>query len=75
MALDPVHDILPGLPIFTEDGIEVGKVKEIAPDRIKVDVSLLADYWVSREHVLSFTAERVTLDVPSGEIDTVKLKD
>jgi hypothetical protein len=75
MALDPVHDIMPGLPVFSEDGLEVGKVKEIAPDRIKVDVSLLPDFWVSREHVLSFTAERVTLDVPGGQIDTVKLRD
>lgn len=73
MTMDPVHEILPGLPVYAEDGQEIGKVKEVAPDRIKVDAPLKTDYWVSRRHVLSFTTERVTLDVPSGEVDSVKL--
>jgi len=69
MPTDPVHDLAPGLPVFTLDGEKIGSVKEVTPDAIKVDAPLRPDYWLPRARVLSFTNERVTLDVNHADLD------
>jgi hypothetical protein len=69
MQLDPVSDIKLGLPVYSQEGKELGHVREVTPDAIKIDVLLRPDYWISRDHVLSFTAERVTLDFDSGLLE------
>jgi hypothetical protein len=62
MAMDPVHDIHVGLEVHTFDGQRLGLVKEVTATGIKVDAPLRPDYWLSRDRVLSFTNERVTMD-------------
>jgi hypothetical protein len=72
VTLDPVHDIHPGLPIHTLDGEEIGTVKELTADLLKVDAPLHPDYWLGRADVLSFTNERVTLSFNHAELDEHK---
>ena len=67
--MDPVHDISPGHAVFTEDGHQLGEVKQIDDHLIKVDAPLHPDYWLSRDDVLSFTNERVTLSFPLDDLD------
>lgn len=73
MAMDPVHDLAPGLEIFALDGEKIGSVKEVTPDAIKVDAPLRPDYWLPRARVLSFTNERVTLDVNHADLDAHRI--
>ena len=68
MAMDPVHDITPGLPVHTEDGEKIGTVKEVSMAAFKVDVPMRPDFWLSRDRVLSFTNERVTMDFSHDDL-------
>jgi hypothetical protein len=68
MATDPVHDIRPGLEVHTEDGERIGNVKEVTPDDIKVDAPMRPDFWLSRDRILSFTNQRVTMDFQHADL-------
>lgn len=72
MAMDPVHDIILGLPVFTQSGEQIGSVKEVTPHAIKIDAPLQPDYWLSREQVMSFTTERVTLTIEKDHLSDYK---
>ena len=73
MAMDPTADIKVGTSIFTRDGEPIGSVGELQGDYIKVNVALQPDYWVRRSSVLSFTIDRVTLDVDRDGLDEHKV--
>jgi hypothetical protein len=73
MAMDPVHGIRPGLEVHTEDGEKIGSVKEVTPAEIKIDAPMRPDYWLSRDHVLSYTNERVTMDFAHADLDRYTL--
>lgn len=68
MAMDPVHEIRPGLEVHTEDGERIGSVKEVTPADIKVDAPMRPDFWLSRDHILSYTNERVTMDFQHADL-------
>jgi len=69
MVMDPAADIHINTPVFAHDGVQIGQVKEVTPNAIKVDAPLRPDYWIERTHVVSFTSERVTVDFESSLID------
>jgi len=73
MRLDPVHTIPVGAPIYTEDGEQIGHVREVDGAFLKVDVALQPDYWLPTSAVLSYTAERVTLAFKRDELGDRKL--
>ncbi|MGI8551115.1 MAG: DUF2171 domain-containing protein [Dehalococcoidia bacterium] len=73
MAMDPVHEIIVGSPVFTENGDEVGRVKELRGDYVKIDAPMQVDYWLRTESVLSFTAERVTLNCDKAHLADLKV--
>ncbi|MGD9891743.1 MAG: PRC-barrel domain-containing protein [Dehalococcoidia bacterium] len=68
MAMDPVHDIRPGLEVHSEDGERLGTIKEVTPAAIKVDAPMRPDFWLPRDHVLSYTNERVTMDFAHADL-------
>lgn len=70
---DPVSDLKPGLPVYTSDNHQIGTVKEVADGSFKVDAPMRPDYWLRRDAVLSFSAERVTLDVEQDRLNDVKV--
>lgn len=79
MTMDPISDIKPGLPVYTQDGAQIGEVKQVRDAFFKVNAPMQPDYWLPRSAVLAFTIERVTLrfvkdrlgdhkvEVPNGE--------
>jgi len=69
MTIDPAADIHIGTLVYGQGGRQMGQVKEVTPHSIKIDAPLRPDYWVERAHVLSFTAERVTLDFDGDLLD------
>ena len=69
MPMDPVHDIGPGREIFTQDGHKLGIVKDVTPTELKVDAPMHPDYWLSRDRILSFTNERVTMEFDHTDLD------
>jgi len=72
MTFDPVHEISAGLTIHSEDGEQLGTVKEVEGAYLKVDVTLQPDYWLRRSDVLSFTNERVTMSFAHADLDAHK---
>lgn len=70
---DPISDIKPGLPVYTTSGDQLGEVKETQDNAFKVDVRLARDYWLSKDAVLSFNADRVTLKVDKDRLDEFKV--
>jgi hypothetical protein len=73
MHLDPVHEIPVGAPVYTEDGEQVGQVKEIDAGFFKVDASMQPDYWLPDSAVRSYTAERVTLAFNKDQLSSHKV--
>lgn len=69
MAMDPVHDIRPGLEVHTQDGQKLGTVKDITDTAIKIDAPMRPDYWLSRGRILSYTNDRVTMDFDHDDLD------
>ena len=69
MAMDPVHDIRPGLEVHTQDGQKLGVVKDIAASAIKIAAPMRPDYWLPRDRVLSYTNDRVTMDFDHDDLD------
>lgn len=69
MTLDPVHDLSAGLEVFSRDGHQLGTVKELSDTALKIDAPLHRDYWLPRGRVLSFTNERVTMDLDQSDLD------
>lgn len=74
MTMDPVHDLSPGLEVFTLDGDKLGTVKEVEVDALKINAPLQPDYWLERDDVLSFTNERVTMGFDKDELDAAKAR-
>jgi hypothetical protein len=48
---EALGQIMPGCPIFTQDGNHIGEVKEIRGRYFKVDAPMRPDYWLSRNAV------------------------
>jgi hypothetical protein len=69
MAMEPAADIHPGTPVYGQGGGQIGQVKEVTPNSIKIDAPLRPDYWIEREHIVSFTSERVTVDFDGDLLD------
>ncbi len=67
-----LQDVEMNTPVRTSDGAELGLVKEIAGDFIKVDAPLRADYWINAEYVLSGGAEGVELSFAKGDLGAYK---
>ena len=74
MNLDPVHAIPVGAPVHTEDGEQIGRVKEVDGAFFKVDAPMQPDYWLPRDALLSYTAERVTLAFNKDQLGDRKVE-
>ena len=71
-TIDPISDIKPGLPVYTLDNEQLGEVKEVTDDRVKIDAPMQPDYWLLRRDVLSFSAERVTVNFNKDQLGDFK---
>ncbi|MGE5597421.1 MAG: hypothetical protein ACM3S1_15450 [Hyphomicrobiales bacterium] len=63
----------PGAPIFTSDGKQIGKVKEVRGPYLKVDVRWARDYWLTSNEVYSADDSSVTLVIPRDELNLYKI--
>lgn len=66
-------DIPNGAPIYTQDGSQIGSVKEVQGQFIKVDAPMQTDYWLSTEIVRSAAGGQVTLAIDQDRVDDYKL--
>lgn len=62
-----------GARVFTSDGNELGKVKEVAGSCFKVDASMQPDYWLGNDSVVSTTANEVRLSIPKDRLGDAKM--
>ncbi|MGE0598229.1 MAG: hypothetical protein AB7J35_00200 [Dehalococcoidia bacterium] len=66
-------EIVAGATIFTSDGKELGKVKEVEPTAFRVDAPRALDYWLENSLVAEATAARVTLSIADSELGGYKM--
>jgi len=67
-----LQDVKLGTRVRTSDGVELGLVKEISGDFLKVDAPLRADYWINADYVLGAGAEGVELTFAKGDLGAYK---
>ena len=70
-----LNDTMIGLPIYTEDGSEIGKVKEIRGRYFKVDAPMASDYWLREDCVGSARGGEIRLAVPHDRLDDYKVNE
>lgn len=62
--------ILPvGLPVYTNDGRRIGRVKEAHERCFRVDVRFAFDYWLSMRAVAAVRRGRILLGVDKGQVE------
>lgn len=64
----------PGWTVFTCDGDELGKVKDVAAGFFKVDVRMAPDYWLQTQFIRECAAGRVTMEFSKDLADDYKVK-
>ncbi len=64
-----------GNAIYTEDGDQIGTVKEIQGRFFKVDAPMKPDFWLSEDCIRSAGGARVTLTVDKDHLGDVKLSE
>lgn len=52
----------PGQPVYTRDGKDLGRVKELASDAFKVDAPMRRDYWLSVGSILGIGPDGIEMD-------------
>jgi hypothetical protein len=66
-------DVDIGAEVFTADGKRLGRVKEIAVGRFKVDMRWKADFWLSASTIGNSSAGRLTTSFPRRKLNEHKL--
>lgn len=62
------HEHLVGLPLVASDGSDIGTVKEIRGDHLKINMPMRRDFWLSTEHIASTDGGVVTLGLRREEV-------
>lgn len=72
-SANTMFDLTTGCPVFTQDGEQLGDVKEISGNYFKVDAPMARDYWLSRDCILSCSDDRVTLNLTKDSVGDQKM--
>ena len=70
-----IEQTMVGAPIFTQDGSQIGKVKEVHGQFFKVDAPMQPDFWLSEEHLASGSGGEVRLAFSEDRLGDYKLGD
>jgi hypothetical protein len=70
-----MSDVQHGWPVFTRDGENLGKVRDVRGNCFKVDAPMEPDYWLRRDCVSSTSNQRVTTSFEKSRVDDYKLDD
>jgi hypothetical protein len=63
-----------GARVFTTDGDELGKVKEVVGGAFKVDAAMQPDYWLPSDCVSSTTTSEVRLNITKDRLGDAKVE-
>jgi hypothetical protein len=63
-----------GVRVFTADGDELGKVKEISGSCFKVDAPMQPDYWLGTDSIASASGDGVRLSFSKEDLGDEKRK-
>ena len=64
MNENPPVELRPGMLVFTSDGDELGRIKELQGGRFKLDVPSSIDFWLSADDVESTEFGVARLNMP-----------
>lgn len=59
--------------VFSADGHQLGKIKEVREPFFKVDAPMAPDYWISRACVAGPRANGIVLLVERDDLDDAKV--
>ena len=62
-----------GAEVYTADGKRLGRVKEVALGRFKVDIRWKTDFWLSSSTIGNSSAGRLTTSFPRRKLNEHKL--
>ena len=68
-------EVAVGAQVFTNDGDELGRVKEVRGHYFKVDHRMGPDFWLQREFIESSTPQRVGMQIAKADLDNYKVKE
>lgn len=67
------EEITVGSSVWTSDGKELGRVKNVEESAFQVDVRLASDYWLERTIIKAIAVERIDLSVAESELGGYKM--
>jgi len=70
-----IEQTMIGAPVFTQDGSQVGKVKEIHGAFFKVDAPFQPDFWLSQDHIGTGSTDELRLSFSEDRLADYKLGD
>ena len=62
-----------GARVYTADGDEIGKVKDLAGSCFKIDAPMQPDYWLANDCVATSSAQEVRLTLPKAQLGDAKM--
>lgn len=62
-----------GARVYTADGDELGKVKEVSGACFKVDAAMQPDYWLASDCLTGSTGEGLRLNFTKDQLGDMKL--
>ena len=68
-----VADPSPGTAVFSADGKEIGRVKDVHGGYMELDVSNESDFWLSMAYLVSNDGDRAYLGIPQAELGEHRL--
>ena len=71
--MQQVREPIVDTPVFSQDGHQVGFVKEIHGGYFKLDVPMAKDYWLSTIYIADSSLDRVNLNLKKDEMDEHRL--
>ena len=66
-------EILVNARVLTNDGTEVGKVKQVEPNAFLVNAPRQFDFWLSAEIVAAASAEKLDLAIGDSDLGAYKM--
>ena len=67
------NEIMAGTDVFTADGDKIGQAAEVRANAFKVNASMMPDYWLPLDHVLSTDGSSIRLDFTKDALGDHKL--
>jgi len=64
-----MKDLAPGVLVFTRDGEELGRIKELTGTHLKIDARMKRDYWLAASDLIGFDSGVARVDFDARDLE------